>query len=161
MNEATTYFINPSGGNGDYHLIDTSSAVDAGSSFNAPNIDKDGITRPQGSGFDIGAYEYNTNTSVEETISPADFILFQNYPNPFNPSTRISWQSSVGGWQILKVFDVLGNEIATLVNEYKDAGSYEVDFNMVSSVKNPVSGIYFYQLVLGNFSQTKKMLMIK
>ena len=86
-----------------------------------------------------------------------DYNLSQNYPNPFNPSTKISWQSPVAGHQTLKVYDVLGNEVATLVNEYRNAGSYEVDFN-ASSLS---SGIYFYQLRAGSYTQTKKMILIK
>ncbi|MBK7629454.1 MAG: T9SS type A sorting domain-containing protein [Ignavibacteriales bacterium] len=85
------------------------------------------------------------------------FSLSQNYPNPFNPSTKISWQSPVGSQQKLKIYDVLGNEVATLVNEYKSAGSYEVDFN-ASSLS---SGIYFYRLTVGSFVQTKKMILMK
>jgi len=90
------------------------------------------------------------------------FSLYQNYPNPFNPSTKISWQSPVGSWQTLKVYDVLGNEVATLVNEEKPAGNYEVEFNNhAGTVRNLPSGIYFYTLTAGSFTQTKKMLMIK
>ena len=90
-----------------------------------------------------------------------DFLLSQNYPNPLNPSTKISWQSPVGGWQTLKVYDILGNEIATLVNEELPAGEYEVEFNPASSIKNLASGVYFYQLRAGDFIQTKKMLLLK
>jgi len=86
-----------------------------------------------------------------------EFKLFQNYPNPFNPSTVISWQSSVGSWQTLKVYDVLGSEVATLVDEEKPAGGYEVEFN-ASSLP---SGVYFYQLRAGYFVQTKKMVLLK
>ncbi|QQS38331.1 MAG: T9SS type A sorting domain-containing protein [Ignavibacteriales bacterium] len=94
-----------------------------------------------------------------------DFYLEQNYPNPFNPSTKISWQSPVGSWQTLKVYDVLGNEVATLVNEYKTAGSYEVEFD--ASILS--SGVYYYQLKAGDpssnsgqsFIQTRKMILIK
>ncbi|MFZ2325174.1 MAG: T9SS type A sorting domain-containing protein [Ignavibacteriaceae bacterium] len=85
----------------------------------------------------------------------------QNYPNPFNPSTKISWQSPVGSWQTLKVYDLLGNEVVTLVNEYRNAGSYEVDFNPASSIKNLASGIYFYKLQVGDFVETKKMILLK
>ncbi len=63
---------------------------------------------------------------------PLSFTLNQNYPNPFNPSTKISWQVPVGSHQTLKIYDVLGNEVATLVDEYKPAGSYEVVFNSAS-----------------------------
>jgi S-formylglutathione hydrolase FrmB len=94
-------------------------------------------------------------------ILPENFLLFQNYPNPFNPSTTISWQSPVGSHQVLKVFDVLGNEIATLVDEYKPAGKYEVEFNPASGDRNLASGIYFYQLRAGEYIAVKKMLLIK
>jgi hypothetical protein len=98
----------------------------------------------------------------EQTEIPHSLQLNQNYPNPFNPSTKISWQSPVGSWQTLKIFDVLGNEVATLVDEYKPAGTYEVEFNSHSgSVRNLPSGIYFYQLKTENFIETKKMILIK
>lgn len=92
-----------------------------------------------------------------ENINPVTFSLEQNCPNPFNPSTKISWQSPVAGQQTIKVYDVLGNDIAILVDEYKPAGSYEVDFN-ASSLP---SGVYFYQLSSGEFIQTRKMILIK
>jgi len=98
-------------------------------------------------------------------LKPENFLLEQNYPNPFNPSTKISWQSPVGSWQTLKVFDVLGNEVATLVDEYKPAGNYEVEFSTTggreSRIKDLASGIYFYQLKAGDFIQTKKLLLLK
>lgn len=157
MNEASTYFADPSGGNGDYHLIATSSAIDAGSNLLAPAIDKDGTARPQGTGFDIGCYEYTSGTSVEEVKSPSGFILYQNYPNPFNPSTVISWQSTIGSHQTLKIYDVLGNEVAVLVDEYKPAGKYEIVFD-ASSLS---SKVYIYQLIVGNYIQTRKMVLLK
>jgi hypothetical protein len=97
--------------------------------------------------------------SAEEEIAniPTEYILYQNYPNPFNPSTKISWQSPVNSHQTLKVYDVLGNEVVTLVNEFKSTGSYEIDFN-ASSLS---SGIYFYKLQAGSFVQTKKMILLK
>ncbi len=95
------------------------------------------------------------------TIIPKKNILKQNYPNPFNPVTKISWQSSVGSWQSLKVFDILGNEVATLVDEYRDAGSHQVEFNMEINIKSPASGIYFYQLRIGNYFESKKMILLK
>ncbi len=95
-----------------------------------------------------------------------NFYLSQNYPNPFNPSTKISWHLPVGGWQVLKVFDVLGREVATLVDEYKEAGYHEVEFNTSSpigagSIRNLVSGIYFYQLKAGDYTETKKMILLR
>jgi hypothetical protein len=157
MSQAANYFVNPSGGTGNYHLISTCPAVDSGSNLLAPNIDKDGVSRPQGSGFDIGAYEYNTFTSVEEIISPADFILFQNYPNPFNPTTNIGFRIADGGFISLKVYDILGNEVATLVDEYKPAGEYEVTYY----ANNNPCGVYIYQLIAGNYLHTRKMVVLK
>ena len=81
------------------------------------------------------------------------FLLYQNYPNPFNPSTKISWQSPVGSWQTIKVYDVLGNEVIKLVDEYKEAGIYEVEFDG----SELTSGIYFYKFQAGLFVETKKM----
>jgi len=88
---------------------------------------------------------------------PAEFNLEQNFPNPFNSTTKISWQSPIAGQQTLKVFDILGNEVATLVNEYRNPGSYEVGFD-ASTLS---SGVYFYKLQAGTFAQTKKMILIK
>jgi hypothetical protein len=115
---------------------------------------------------------YNTSDPVyagAEEILPEGFVLYQNYPNPFNPSTKIKFSiSSVGTRDRvsvqLKVYDVLGNEVATLVNKELAAGEYEVEFNShsgLSGIKELPSGIYFYQLKTNNFIQTKKMLMIK
>jgi hypothetical protein len=95
---------------------------------------------------------YNSNL-------PNDYILDQNYPNPFNPSTKISWQSPAGGCQTLKVSDILGNEIVTLIDEYKPAGRYEVIFD--SSNYNLPSGMYFYQLEVGSYISNKKRMLIK
>ncbi|MGQ9799337.1 MAG: T9SS type A sorting domain-containing protein, partial [Ignavibacterium sp.] len=88
---------------------------------------------------------------------------YQNYPNPFNPTTKIVWQSSVSGWQTLKVYDVLGNEVATLVNEYKNAGRNEVEFSTESlgDASKLASGLYIYTLRAGNFVSSKKMMVIK
>jgi len=93
----------------------------------------------------------------EETVLPMEFELSQNYPNPFNPSTKIGWQSPVGSNQTLKIYDVLGNEVATLIDEYKPAGIYEVEWNASGSP----SGVYFYQLITDKFIETKKMMLIK
>ena len=97
-------------------------------------------------------------TDVEDEIGiPTEISLKQNYPNPFNSSTKISWQSPVGNWQTIKVYDVLGNEVATLVDEYKLAGSYEIEWNAVGLP----SGVYFYQLKTNKYTKTKKMILMK
>jgi hypothetical protein len=97
------------------------------------------------------------NVESANSNTPKDFILSQNYPNPFNPSTVISYLLPVTSNVALKVYDILGNEIGTLLNEEKPAGEYEVEFN-ASSLP---SGIYFYQLQAGDYIQTKKMILIK
>jgi len=103
-------------------------------------------------------YDELTITDTEnENISPTEFVLHQNYPNPFNPSTTISWQSPVGSWQTIKVYDLLGREVATLVDEYKPAGSYEVKFRAAELT----SGVYIYKLTSGKFSATNKLMLIK
>jgi len=113
-------------------------------------------------GWDIYAkivnWNWNGVTDVEIIDNiPSEFSLSQNYPNPFNPSTVISWQSPIGNWQTLKIYDILGNEVAILIDEYKPAGTYEVDFNSTGLT----SGIYFYQLKAGSFVETKKMVLMK
>jgi polyhydroxybutyrate depolymerase len=103
-------------------------------------------------------YKLSKQTSIKGDLqNPSTFALFQNYPNPFNPITKISWQSPVSSRQVLRVFDVLGNEVATLVDEYKPVGSYEIEFN----ASGLPSGIYFYRLQAGNFVSTKKMVLLK
>jgi hypothetical protein len=116
--------------------------------------------------YSLGAESfYKSNFAVlpsdvredKDINSPNDFSLFQNYPNPFNPSTNIEFRIKDFGLVTLKVYDILGREIATLVNEEKNAGTYMVTFN----ASNLASGIYFYQLKAGSFIETKKMLLIK
>jgi hypothetical protein len=99
----------------------------------------------------------NATDVADDNISIYDFDLQQNYPNPFNPSTKISWQSPLASHQTLKVFDVLGNEITTLVNEFRNAGRYEIEFK----AEGLPSGLYFYKLQAGSFTQTRKMILLK
>jgi hypothetical protein len=112
-----------------------------------------------GTAPDIGAYEYNSATSIDSTLTgvPTAFELYQNYPNPFNPTTNIGFRIVDGGFISLKVYDILGNEVATVVDEEKPAGTYEVEFD-ASSLP---SGIYFYQLQVSSFVSTKSMILIK
>jgi hypothetical protein len=108
-----------------------------------------------------GTSEYSNEIEVE-VLAPMEFALEQNYPNPFNPATVISWQSPVGGHQTLKVYDVLGNEVATLIDEYREAGRYKVEFNAAQVSRPEISsGLYMYKLTIGNFSAIRKMMLIK
>jgi predicted GH43/DUF377 family glycosyl hydrolase len=109
------------------------------------------------SGGRIG-FAINDPVSVEdETTQPTEFVLKQNFPNPFNPSTVISYQLPVSSDVTLKVYDILGNEIAILVDEYKPAGRYEVEFNG----SRLASGVFFYQLRASEYNFVKKMLLIR
>jgi len=109
-----------------------------------------------------GTFEYSDIIEVE-VGSPLEFSLGQNYPNPFNPSTSIRFTLGSRQFVSLKVYDILGNEIETLVQEEKPAGKYEIEFNTQGTkVNNSLSsGIYFYTLQAGNFIQTRKMLLLK
>lgn len=103
--------------------------------------------------------KYNETVGVQDNnySIKTDFILLQNYPNPFNPSTNIKYRIPSTNRVTLKIYDVLGREVATLVDEIKDAGSYEETFRS----KTLPSGIYFYKLHVGNYIETKKMVLLK
>jgi hypothetical protein len=107
----------------------------------------------------IGTKEYIQQKQTN--LIPDEYLLYQNYPNPFNPSTVISYQLPVSGNVSLKVYDILGREIITLVDEYKNAGRYEIEFHPVSGIQHPASGIYFYQLRSGSFVETNKMILLR
>jgi hypothetical protein len=99
------------------------------------------------------------NNDINTSVS--DYNLFQNFPNPFNPSTVISYQLPIAGKVILKVFDVLAREVATLVNDEKPAGIYNVDFHSIANGRQLANGVYFYQLKAGDYIETKKMILLK
>jgi len=111
----------------------------------------------------FGSSGLYTIGGIENETSPQDFTLYQNYPNPFNPNTVISFQLSVNSNVSLKVFDVLGREVAMLMNEEKPEGKYQVIFNIQHATNNKqfASGIFFYQLKVGSRFQTRKMLLLK
>jgi hypothetical protein len=102
-------------------------------------------------------------SGVKDNYSPSSFTLYQNYPNPFNPTTTISYRLKEKGFVKLNVYDITGKLIKTLVNQIKDPGSYETEFN----AKGLASGIYFYRLeVFGNdrsplYSDIKKLVLLK
>jgi hypothetical protein len=97
----------------------------------------------------------------DKDLLAAGFQLQQNYPNPFNPSTRIQYQVSNSSQVSLRIYDVLGNEVTTLVNEYKPAGRYEVDFQSTVGNLQLASGIYLYKLQAGSFVEMKKMILLR
>ena len=104
-----------------------------------------------------------TPTGIDDGVVPVNYMLNQNYPNPFNPSTKISYSIPTNGFVTLAVYDILGRKIATLVNEEKPAGNYEVTFDMsyVEQGRSMASGVYFYRLSCGNFTATKKFVLSK
>ncbi|MEP0859909.1 MAG: T9SS type A sorting domain-containing protein [Ignavibacterium sp.] len=95
--------------------------------------------------------------SVEDVLTADNYALAQNYPNPFNPSTKISYSIKESGFVSLKVYDVLGREVATLVNEDQTPGVYTVQFN----ASNLATGIYLYRLETGSFTKVNKMMLLK
>jgi hypothetical protein len=170
--------FNPMFTDSSFLLKDSSKCIDAGDPSSTYN-DPEDLTRPGFAKFpskglirnDIGAYggpgrtklsTILTSSKDEKINSFSGFCLEQNYPNPFNPATSIQYSVDSRQHVSLKVFDVLGNEVATLVNEEKQPGTYEVEFSSLT-IRNYhlTSGIYFYQLRAGSFVQTNKMLMIK
>jgi hypothetical protein len=100
---------------------------------------------------------FNYSEEIEISLNPIIVTLFANYPNPFNPSTKIRFVIPKSSFVSLKVYNVLGKEAATLVNEERPAGSYEVEFDALSLP----SGVYFYQLRAGNYIETKKMILLR
>jgi len=103
-----------------------------------------------------GSFEYSEIVNVQ-VQAPSDYTLFQNFPNPFNPSTTIKYSIPAGGVVKLTVLNAIGEEIETLVNEYKSEGAHEVTFN----AKNIPSGIYLYRIETDKFSSVKKMVLLK
>jgi len=104
-----------------------------------------------------------TGVNGEKTGLPTSYALEQNYPNPFNPSTTIKYSIPKQSYVTLKVYDILGREVAILVNEEKPAGSYEVELNTQQTKNNKQlsSGVYFYRIQAGKYNQVRKMLLIK
>lgn len=126
-----------------------------GSATSAPALMIDGIRIATNWGLAVTG----TATGVEEnkSILPTKFELSQNYPNPFNPSTTIKYQVPQNSFVNVSVFDILGNQVKTLVNEEKAAGSYDLKFD----ASNIPSGVYFYKIQTSSFTQTKKMILMK
>ena len=107
--------------------------------------------------WDSASVSISVTNVRENSSNPTNFKLYDNYPNPFNPSTSIRYSIPEGSFTSIKIYNSLGSEVATLVNETKSAGTYEVEFN----ASNLSSGIYYYTLQVGSFSETKKMILMK
>ncbi|MBK8946740.1 MAG: T9SS type A sorting domain-containing protein [Ignavibacteriae bacterium] len=105
----------------------------------------------------ILTYDFLSNIDNHYHLIEAEYLLSQNYPNPFNPTTIINYSLKKEGFTTLKIYDILGSEITTLVSENKFAGSYTIEFDG----SNLSNGVYFYTINSGNFHQTKKMILIK
>ena len=127
---------------------------EAGQNF--VGVSRNGNTVVTG-GFFSSHPQIFTGVNNMEAAVPGKYELYQNYPNPFNPSTVISWQLPVKSHVLLKVYNVLGKEVSTLVNEVKPVGKYKVIFN----AGNLASGVYFYRLITDSFSKTKKMILLR
>ena len=111
----------------------------------------------------FAVYSDTTAVSVEDETSniPGEFYLSQNYPNPFNPSTTISFNLPKSGVVTLKVYNIMGEEIKILVEGYREAGIYTINFNAESAVGGLASGMYLYRLSTNGFTETKKLLLMK
>ncbi len=108
-------------------------------------------------GFNINWFSFDLVSDIEEDTKPFNFSLEQNYPNPFNPTTVINYSVAEASRVSIKVYDVLGNEVSTLVNENKSPGNYSVEFD----ASNLSTGVYYYRLTTDKFSKAKKLLLLK
>jgi hypothetical protein len=141
--------------------ISVSSVATAGTrTITVTNSGSGGGSATLVSGITVGT---GTATFVEQISSsvPAAFELDQNYPNPFNPSTRIQYSLAKATQVSLKIYNMLGNEVGTLVNGYQEAGTYAVSFGAVQGTLGLPSGVYFYRLEAGSFISTKKLTLMK
>jgi gluconolactonase len=157
------WIIPPSGNN----YLDKISMPNSASASNCAWGDADKKTLYITSGSSVYKIRLAPTTSVNDkhgSIIPDNYKLFQNYPNPFNPSTVIGYQLPKAGFTSLKIYDLMGNEVKTLVNEFQPAGIYNFTLNLSKgSILNSQfsSGVYFYTLIAGNFTQTKKLILLK
>ncbi len=152
-------------GDNDYHILSNSQAAGTGITPPAPTTSNHwsnpffGNTTQLPGDANIGALGTGSATAVNSEVSnlPSSYKLNQNYPNPFNPSTVITYSVPKSRLVVLKVYNILGQIVSTLVNRVQNAGNYQVSFNG----DNLASGVYFYTLSAGNFKTVKKMILLK
>ncbi|MCK4448132.1 MAG: T9SS type A sorting domain-containing protein [Candidatus Marinimicrobia bacterium] len=158
-------FVNPA--EADFHLQGDSPAIDSGSPVDAPDFDFDGNPRPQGAGYDIGAYEYMQVGSEEKPVSlPQIYRLSQAYPNPSVQEVAIGYQLPANSQQLtaisLRIYDIGGRLVRTLVDGKKAPGYYQVKwYGRDDAGKKVASGIYFYRLEAGEFKATRKLTILR
>ncbi len=133
------------------YSVNVMPSIDGNNSYEILAGTRDGVVASLSGGTDVITYI----ETVEEI--PADFALLQNYPNPFNPSTKIEFKIPAAGLVNIKVYDLLGREVITLINDELQPGNYTIDFD----ASTLASGIYFYKLNTGEFNSTKKMILLK
>jgi len=150
----TEQWVQRYNGPGNFYDIPFSIAVDG-----SGNVYVAGESGGNGSGLDFATVKYSQLVGIEPISNeiPNSYSLFQNYPNPFNPATNVKFQIPNSGFIQLKVFDMLGREAATLVNEQLNPGTYEV----VWDASNYPSGVYYYKFIAGDYSDIKKMVLVK
>ncbi len=135
------------------NLANGSQLINAGTDIGLPYY---------GSAPDIGAFESNYTTNVvHDELIPLTFRLYQNYPNPFNSNTIINYQLPSGNYTTLKIYDLLGSEIATLVDGFQEAGNYQINFSTSNLPSAYASGVYFYKLKSGTNNDIKKLTIIR
>ncbi len=137
-------------------LCQTLIALNTGATMNGRALSQTAVTLVAD-----GVTEPAVATGVGKVVPPKEFVLSQNYPNPFNPSTTIHYSLEKAGMVSLKVYNLLGQEVATLVNGHQEAGSYTVPFNNKEGEVTLASGVYFYRLDAGSFVSIKKMILMK
>jgi hypothetical protein len=137
-------------------LCQTGIAISTGASLNGRALAQTAVTLDANTVTNPG-----TATAVKNGLASHEFALYQNYPNPFNPITRIQYSLEKAAQVSLKIYDLIGNEVATLVNDRQEAGNYSVPFGTSKGTLSLSSGVYFYRLEAGSFVSTKKFILMK
>jgi hypothetical protein len=138
-------------------LCQTNIAVSTGATLNGRALAQTAVTLDANS-ISSGSAAV---TAVQNGSGPQEFALFQSYPNPFNPTTRIQYTLAKAGQVSLKVYNLIGNQVGTLVSGYQEAGSYTVPFGSNKETFGLSSGVYFYRLEAGSFVSTRKLILVK